>query len=85
MEWLILLAVVVYLGLAVVSDGFDALLAWIAHDPKTVVKAAGAALGTGLISAVFKEHVTATIYVSGVLGGLTMFVFDWLKSMGRHR
>ena len=85
MEWLALLADVVYLGLALLGDSFDALLAWVAHDPRAVVKAIGGALGTGLVSALFKGQVTATIYVAGVLGGAAFLVYEWLNSIARNR
>lgn len=80
MEWLIFLAAFVYLALALTSDGFDALLHWVAGHPRAVVRALAWMLLTGVVSALWKGHVTATIYVAGFLGGLIQLAYAWLKS-----
>ena len=81
MEWLILLAAFVYLSLAVIADSFDALLAWAADHPRSVIKAVGVGLFTGAVSALFKGQVTATLYIAaGSLAGFANIVYDWLKS-----
>jgi hypothetical protein len=84
MEWLILLTAFVYLALSLTSDGFDALLYWARDNPSAVARALGGMLLTGVISALWKGHVTATIYVAGLLGGLIQLAFEWLKSRDAH-
>ena len=81
MEWLILMAGVIYLALALAGDGFDALLAWLSTHPRAVWRALLVGVVTGVLSALFKGHVTATIYlVVGPLASLANIAYDWLKS-----
>ena len=81
MEWLILVAAVIYLSLSLAGDGFDALLLWLSEHPRAVLRAIAVGLIWGTLGALFKGQVTATIYiVAGSLAGLANLIYDWLKS-----